>query len=94
MITYMTLFLFVDTPAAYYTLLSVIWMFYLVARVGYAGRGLSYVLFGLAFVGFFALLAVSTAANSGTGAEWIRLFLVAIAISAYRPLDRKLLPAR
>ena len=93
MITYMTLFLFVDTPAAYYTLLSVIWMFYLVARVGYAGRGPVYLLFGLAFVGFFALLTVSAVATGGTGAEWARLLLVTIGIAAYRPLDRKFLPA-
>ncbi len=56
-----------------------------------AGQELCRVL--LAFVVLFALLAVSASAYGGSRAEWVRLLLVTVAISAFRPLDRKFLPA-
>ena len=94
MITYMTLFLFVDAPVAYYSTISVIWLLYLTARFDFCKKNFALLFVELSFVIFFALVVVSATAYDGTGIEWARLIVVTIAIVLYRPLNRKFVFAR
>ena len=86
--SYMTLFLFVDEPVAFYALVGLVWMLYTIARVYSGLTQLRYLAFSLLFVVLFATIAVSAAVWDGAAAEWSRLVLLTIAVVAYRPLDR------
>lgn len=86
-VAYMTLFLLVDAPTAYYTTVALIWLIYVIARANLWIHSPLYLLYGLLFIGSFVAVAATTRAFSGRGAEWTRLLLVTAAIVAYRPLD-------
>jgi hypothetical protein len=88
-VAYMTLFLFVDAPVAFYTTVALIWMIYVITRVDLWIHSPLYLLFGLLFIGAFVGVAATTWAFPGAGAEWARLLFVTAAIVAYRPLDRR-----
>lgn len=89
MIAYMALFLFIDWPAGFYSIIALIWLLYLAARILNRKITVTYFIFGLVFVAGFSGVALSAKFNDGTGAEWMRLILVTIAVVIYRPLDRK-----
>ena len=92
-VSYMVLFLFVAAPTAFYVVITLIWLLYLGARYLGWRRRLSYLAFGLAFIVYFALIAISGSYFSGDGFEWTRLVLVATGIIVYRPLDQMLDPS-
>jgi hypothetical protein len=86
-VIYMTLFLFVQAPVAFYSLLAVIWILYVTARYRLWRNALAYLGFGMAFVGLFAAVAVTSSNQPEVAQEWARLLVVTIAIVIYRPLD-------
>ena len=88
---YMSLFLFYDAPFAYYCAIAAIWVLYVVARVDEWRRSVSYLLFGLAFIGFFVSIAATASNESTGGTEWLRLLLVTAGVAIYRPLDGRFL---
>jgi len=67
-----------------------IWLLYLLARALSRKMNMVYLIFGLAFVAYFIVAAVSVSIQIGVGAEWLRLILVTIGVGMYRLLDRRL----
>jgi len=90
MIAYMALFLFINWPVGYYSIVAMIWLLYLLARALSRKMNMVYLIFGLAFVAYFIVAAVSVSIQIGVGAEWLRLILVTIGVGMYRLLDRRL----
>jgi hypothetical protein len=86
-VIYMALFLFVQAPAAFYSLLAVIWILYVSARYRLWRKAPAYLGFGIAFIGIFAAVAVTSSNQPDVAQEWARLLVVTIAIVIYRPLD-------
>ena len=89
-LSYMTLFLFVEAPTIYFATVSVIWLLYALARYLSGRTSLACTVFGLAFVMLFLIISISSAKWHGNAAEWSRLVLLTIGIVIYRPLDRRL----
>ena len=88
-VSYMVLFLFVAAPTAFYVVITLIWALYLGARYQAWRSNANYLLFGLGFVAYFALIAASGKFFSGDAFEWVRLVFVTAGIVAYRPLDHR-----
>ena len=86
--SYLSLFLFVDTPVFFAWIVALIWTLYMLARALSPQGNAAYHAFGFGFVVFFGLIAVSASVNGGDTAEWIRLTLILAGVAAYRPLDR------
>ena len=90
MIAYMALLSFADWPAAFYLIVTIIWMIYLLARVASRRMNSPYFVFGLVFVLYFLGVSLSTLVVQGITGEWVRIGLVSLGVVAYRPLDAKL----
>ena len=90
-ITYLTLFVFIDEAVVFAWILAFIWTLYLLARLVSGQRSAGDVSLGLAFIAAFVLIALSAAWWRGDAAEWARLLLMTVAVIAYRPLDGRLL---
>lgn len=88
-VTYMALLSFADWPLAFYSAIALIWTTYLLARIASRRMNAAYLLFGLFFVAYFIAAAVSAVAIAGPVAEWLRIVLVTIGVTAYRLLDIK-----
>lgn len=89
MILYMTLFLFVDVPGAYYLVVAVIWLLYIVSRAALWRKNLRLTVIEFSFLPFFIAVAVSSLYFTSTGSEWIRLLLVTAGAVLFRYLDQK-----
>lgn len=90
MIAYMALMSFAGWPALYYSIIAIIWLLYLLARLASREMSAAYLVFGLAFVAFFVAAAASASVYRDTPAEWLRVILVTIGVVAYRLLDLRL----
>lgn len=90
MIAYMALMSFVGSPALYYSIIAIIWLLYLLARLASREMSAAYLTFGLAFVAFFAVAAASASVYRDTAAEWPRVILVTVGVASYRLLDLRL----
>jgi len=90
MIAYMALMSFVGWPVIFYSIIALIWLLYLLARIASREMNLAYLIFGLIFTAFFVVAAASVSINPGTAVEWSRMILVTIGVAAYRLLDRRL----
>lgn len=91
-VTYMTLFLFTDAPATFYTVIAIVWFLYTVARYFAGYRRVWYLACGFAFAAAFLAAAYSTRLWEGNAAEWSRLLLVTAVVIVYRPIDARLRP--
>ena len=90
-VSYMALFLFVDAPAAFYTMLVIIWVLYTISRNDQWRGDRSYLAYNLGFVAFFTLTAMSLWWSESTAVEWLRLVAVTAAVVLFRALDRRFL---
>ena len=90
MIAYMGLLSFSDWPIVFYSIIAVIWLLYLLARIVSRQMNKAYLMFGLAFVAYFAVAAISAYFYQGIFSEWLRLTLVMTAVIAYRLFDVRL----
>lgn len=90
LIAYMTLMSFADWPIVFYSVIAVIWLLYLLARIASGQMNTAYLIFGLAFVVYFVVASVSAFFDHGNFSEWLRISLVTIGVITYRILDEKL----
>lgn len=90
-ITYLTLFVFIDEAIVFAWILVFIWTLYLLARVVSKQRSRADVLLGVAFIGVLGVVALSGHWWRGDVAEWTRLLVMTVVVIVYRPLDRRLL---
>jgi hypothetical protein len=90
MVAYMAMLSFADSPAIFYSVIAVIWMMYLLARIASRQMNKAYLVFGLGFVAFFVVLSATTFFDQGIVGEWLRIIMVTIGVAAYRVLDVKL----
>ena len=86
-IAYMALLSFADWPMVFYSVVALIWMTYLLARMASRRMNTVYLSFGLVFVAYFVTAAISTVIVQGVTGEWLRIILVTIGVAAYRLLD-------
>lgn len=89
-IAYMALLSFADWPIVFYSVITVIWLMYLLARIASRLTNTAYLIFGLAFVVYFLVASVSASLNQGHLSEWLRIILVTAGVISYRFLDVKL----
>lgn len=90
MISYMGLLSFADWPAAFYLIVSLIWLLYLSARIASRQMNSAYLVFGLLFVAYFGVASASSFLDQSYAGEWLRFALVTVGVVAYRLLDLRL----